>query len=902
MIFVPRKKQARMSSPRHTSDTVTLQKMTAKGHAVTATAINTAPNFSQFLSQQIKDATLASWSPDSGKNTTYPSSVTLATTKGQFGGISPNHSFIKEPCFENIVILILKSAFLSHKDHVSLVQSSPAISTLWNHMVSLRNLDFSPLQEIDKDYINQSSVPSKKTDMFLACALFYNLDLASVIRYTGGNYTAAHQDVDAITSQLTSAQCDPSLVAEIRRILTVGCPAYFNAESSNENFKLFFQHGNHSTIATNIAKVMKTINKETQHCYVIPFPRWLARLCPNIHLTPQGLLIKAGKKDRMIWDGSFLPTWYATCINMMQDPSKSPDIHFGTAFMRHLVRIWNLRITHPHKEIYVWDDDVSGAYRVPKYHPNVAGAFAYAILNFLFLPTGGTFGSNTSPQEYEPFARARAFLAEHLSRDESLVLKHLNILSLVEFDEETDPTSVSYVQATADALHQGVYNSTLGRDVNTPHNPFVDDTLMADIRRHMLTCMAASIEALFIILGRLSENERRSPLSMDKFAEFHCSWRKQQLGLLLDTRKMTVALPEDKFQRMYNTLTTTWHHARKSFTLLEGVTLLGHLEHACTVCPWGRHLFCAIRSAVNHCIRNNMRNINTLSHLSTMASTIRDAKTDDEKVLFDRFVQKKISKSLYGSKKPCFISVELRAEINFITHIVRNPTTFKWEAPIAHLVPRTHDYGSWGDSSLYAGGGFSLDLHFWWYINWPLEIQCKTVKYFTVSKQDPSSGELVSINLLEFAVVIINYAAATHALSLSPPSGDNPYPTLLNWSDNMSANSWCNKAASSNLASRSLSRLLCSLRINNSLGLNTDFIPGIENIVADTISRLHPIAGSAPDFSILFQEFPGLRTCRRFQPSAKLLSDLMHALLTGLNPGIPQAKTLGHFSPAKDTI
>ena len=242
MIFVPRKKQARMSSPRHTSDTVTLQKMTAKGHAVTATAINTAPNFSQFLSQQIKDATLASWSPDSGKNTTYPSSVTLATTKGQFGGISPNHSFIKEPCFENIVILILKSAFLSHKDHVSLVQSSPAISTLWNHMVSLRNLDFSPLQEIDKDYINQSSVPSKKTDMFLACALFYNLDLASVIRYTGGNYTAAHQDVDAITSQLTSAQCDPSLVAEIRRILTVGCPAYFNAESSNENFKLFFQH------------------------------------------------------------------------------------------------------------------------------------------------------------------------------------------------------------------------------------------------------------------------------------------------------------------------------------------------------------------------------------------------------------------------------------------------------------------------------------------------------------------------------------------------------------------------------------------------------------------------------------------------------------------------------------
>ena len=102
--------------------------------------------------------------------------------------------------------------------------------------------------------------------MFLACAMFYNLDLASVIRYTGGNYTAAHQDVDAITSRLTSANCDAPLVAEIRRILNVGCPAYFNAESSQENFQLFMKHGNHTTIASNIAKVMKTINKEAQHC------------------------------------------------------------------------------------------------------------------------------------------------------------------------------------------------------------------------------------------------------------------------------------------------------------------------------------------------------------------------------------------------------------------------------------------------------------------------------------------------------------------------------------------------------------------------------------------------------------------------------------------------------------
>ena len=287
---------------------------------------------------------------------------------------------------------------------------------------------------------------------------------------------------------------------ELQRILTKGSPAYFNASSTQENFKAFAQYGNHSTIAKNSAKVMKTMNKETQHGYVIPFPDWVIPLCPNIHLTPNGILVKSGKKDRMIWDGSFLPFWWSICINMMQDPSKSPSIKFGTAFTRHLIRIWNVRITHPFKDILLWDDDVSGAYRIPKYNPAVAGAFAYSLLDYFFLPTGGTFGSNTSPQEYEPFAQARAFLAEHLSRDETLVLKHQKILSLVEFATSDNPDPSVFVQAKADDVHTGVYDTALGRDVNTPHNQFVEDTLMADIPCHTLTCMAASIEALFLVM------------------------------------------------------------------------------------------------------------------------------------------------------------------------------------------------------------------------------------------------------------------------------------------------------------------------------------------------------------------------------------------------------------------
>ena len=145
------------------------------------------------------------------------------------------------------------------------------------------------------------------------------------------------------------------------------------------------------------------------------------------------------------------------------------------------------------------------------------------------------------------------------------------------------------------------------------------------------------------------------------------------------------------------------------------------------------------------------------------------------------------------------------------------------------------------------------------------------MKYFTFNKKDPTTGNLISINLLEYDVVIINYAAASYVLSKLPPSMDNPYPVLLNWDDNMTANTWAMKSATTNPSDRCLSRLFCALRLNNPLGLNTDFIPGHLNTIADRISRVNTTSGFPPDFTFLSQEFPELNSCLRFHPSQELL-------------------------------
>ena len=125
--------------------------------------------------------------------------------------------------------------------------------------------------------------------------------------------------------------------------------------------------------------------------------------------------------------------------------------------MKHLIRKWNLRISYPTEEIYLWDDDVAGAHRIPKYHPAIASAFIFAIMQYLFLPTGGMFGSKTSAHLYEPFARARAFLAEQLSRDQTLIMKHANILHLLNFQVEENPNQVTFTPAKADSINSGIF-------------------------------------------------------------------------------------------------------------------------------------------------------------------------------------------------------------------------------------------------------------------------------------------------------------------------------------------------------------------------------------------------------------------------------------------------------------
>eukprot|EP00957_Ditylum_brightwellii_P136143 10382946-Ditylum_brightwellii.AAC.1 len=56
-----------------------------------------------------------------------------------------------------------------------------------------------------------------------------------------------------------------------------------------------------------------------------------------------------------------------------------PEVTFGQALQKHLMRIWNLRISYPEEGILLWDDDATGAFRQCMLHQDIAQVFSFII-------------------------------------------------------------------------------------------------------------------------------------------------------------------------------------------------------------------------------------------------------------------------------------------------------------------------------------------------------------------------------------------------------------------------------------------------------------------------------------------------------------------------------------------
>ena len=752
---------------------------------------------------------------------TYPTSTKLMLHK--FGRPSPNHSFTSDVVFDHIFIFIIKSQFISTKDVTPLLRAHPLYQHLYTINTTLQNFDFRPLSKYNTNFQSQTSISSTRTRQFMAAILHYNFHVGSVIRYCGNNYTNEHINVKQLLQKIKNIV--PSRILEyVQQRLTIGAPSLIKGHNPRTNFLQYYAYGNHTTITKNPALVAKALIKEDKHNFFLPFPSWMTRFFYHLHLSPEGLVIKPGKSDRLVFDATFKIHPTSLSLNTTWTHVKDePPIWYGSAFRRHLLRIWNLRISYPLEDILLWDDDVSGAFRLIKYNPEIASAFAAILNKTLCIPVGQNFGGNTSAQNWEGIAMAREYIAEHFSNPtfKNLIHKHKNLLSLIQFSKPPH-SKTKFISAKLDTKNKGVFRSD-GTPKNTPHNTFVDDNTIADVRGRMPQAMVASAEALFLLLGHPDPTKRRSPLSMEKYYQAKCSFSKKQLGYQINTRRMEVTFPPDKMLKMQNVL-HKWHAKRKTYTIRQAAELAGSLEFFASMATWIRFLTYSIKNSILLALRTNTK---IISSTKSMEQWLHDSNLSDlNSVTTSRkhFAFSKIMKATWNLKTKFFITTSLRNELHYL-HKIFSSKKYKISSPIAHVIPRDPDFIAYGDACLDGAGGFSTSLKFWWFFQWPPIVQKRNIKNFKQTYKSPN-GQILSINLFEYVAVIISYAAAILSHRTKRANSTHPFPVIKIYSDNKSAIAWSTKASASSKAGKSMSLLLASLLVNEPMGLWTGYVEG----------------------------------------------------------------------------
>ena len=174
-----------------------------------------------------------------------------------------------------------------------------------------------------------------------------------------------------------------------------------------------------------------------------------------------------------------------------------------------------------------------------------------------------------------------------------------------------------------------------------------------------------------------------------------------------------------------------------------------------------------------------------------------------------------------------------------------------------------------------------------------------TVKHRTLLfKSDNKDGKLISINVLKFVTVTINFCTSLHVITTTKITND-PHPVLLNVTDNMSTLIWTTGACRKSKIGCRLDRFFCSLLINSPLGINSQWISTVANEIADDVSGLKKLLKQTSksshlsfNYISLKQRYPELKNFSFFQIQPELISLIWEIVLTKKWPCHDQIKRL----------
>jgi hypothetical protein len=620
-----------------------------------------------------------------------------------------------------------------------------------------------------------------------------------------------------------------------------------------------------SDLLQNQADVDATLCKEEKLSYHLIFPRFLWRFIPGIFLAIFRVAYRHGDpKPRLCVDPSTVLRSDDTGNANRHIPKPgviedmNPTIHYGSAFMRALVWLWNLRITFPHEDILMLTDDISGAFRRVLYHPDLAVCFAAVWRNFLILPVGTIFGSGNSPGFFGIKGELRSHHAHHLPPPDPAATP-LQLVARVQLPPEPTSDDVAALsQALPDAVNPGIAHDPTGRP-ECRHPIFVDDTLVAHIRRYFLDAVHASVHSAYTIFGTPDADPHRPPCINPLKWSDHASWNTRFLGFHIDTRLLRVSWPCDKREKLAAYLGDLLadQDAGRPSTPQSVSRVLGLVRHAALVSPLGVYRSLRLQHFFNDCV----------SSISSRPRAIR------------RWYARRSIRL-----PPCMLS-EMHQLLATISPVLHHPA---WSSPIGLLVPRSPTIHVFTDASLGAMGGWSPlhHLNHMWRLTtadlercgFPADVGWNNGHNYLEPALDKHKKH---INILEFVAIFIElwislrqiHCAMVHGCSLAAeriPLGGH---RIWAQADNTSALSWLRYAARTRRPPiRRLARLLTAFlshpSATNILRVQGDHLAGKNNTEADSLSRLE----LCPSWESVMASSPALTNLRTCLLPPRLLS------------------------------
>jgi hypothetical protein len=414
-----------------------------------------------------------------------------------------------------------------------------------------------------------------------------------------------------------------------------------------------------------------------------------------------------------------------------------------------------------------------------------------------------------------------------------------------------------------------------GNRAKLPARIYVNDAhVLALSKCHMMQVLAALMEAIFVIMGKPDTTARQCPLAMDKWLELIIAPKQRMLGLIIDTNTLTVGIPPNYIKEVLNLINTTWYLHCLCFTVGEAQRLTGKLGHLLEGAQWVFHLLTHLHASIAYALAENKRLLVDSSPescsicLSLKMGNLPCLAQDQVKHI--NHAIKRVARQVHQSKFEFNINKTMRQEIDIFCEKILPESNIKWETPIAHIIPWMPTFPSFGDSCLEGARGYSTLLGYWWYIPIPKGVKQRTLLH----KENDKDGCLISINVLVFVTVIINYCSLLHAV-MTMFASNVPYPVLLNVTNNTSAVSWTTEACRKSRIGRLLACFFCSLMIGSLLGINSKWISTKDNKIADDILHIKKRSAldSPPlfDYLTLTQRYPELTRSFQIQPELILL-------------------------------